>query len=182
MENINLYECQYNNTKGHSNGFIRTSNLKCIQNDSHSFVSKSNKQEVYIIDEYFTLPDRLTTHDVFKIVHNKLIENNLDNVPISSFHFMARNIEEMFVKEFANCGNKDLGQIIPLIESNDIKYYGRMNLLNYKGNISNIKLICPKIEIVNNDSHYKYVLTELLQKYNVSFQVFKHWIKINIIK
>jgi FkbM family methyltransferase len=195
MENIDSYTCQYNSMVGHSNGFIRTSNLEAINGNSHSFISKTNEQSIFIVDEYFTMPKELETWDVFDIACNKLKKKSLNEISISSFHFIIRNVLEVFIKSFFvwGCANVGMNPLIPNIRSNtiDLNLICRMHNLNNEGNISNLNnegintsnynIVYPKLEIMNSDSQYKSIIDEDLEKCNISVEEFNCWINENML-
>ena len=189
IENLDLYTCQYNHVGGHSNGFIRTSNLERLLDNSHSFVSKTNEQLVFIVDEYFTMPNVLNTEIFFDIVHTKLQIKPLNELPISSFHIMLRNVEEVFIKEYAYWGKSNMEVIISDIKANTKgNYGGRFDLLYHDYLTSDIlksaikQIVYPKLNIMNNNSHYEFILSELLQKKNCLLIDFNRWVKEVLLK
>ena len=181
MENVHLYSGHYNGTKGHSNGLIRTSNLRKISGDSHHFISKCPEQKVYIIDEYFTMPANLQTQKIFEICHTKLQKIPLNMLTISSFHIMLRNVNEAFVKEFAYWGKNNMDSMINNISNNTIDYHGRLSLLRWLGTMPVLNIISPKLAIMNKRTHYEYILEKLLEKHNISLDRFYKWVTNTIL-
>jgi hypothetical protein len=78
---------------------IKTKNLNAINLCSHSFLSKTPKQKVYILNEYYQMNPHMDPFYVFNIVQQKLDNMTFDNIQFSSFHIKLRNINESFIKK-----------------------------------------------------------------------------------
>jgi hypothetical protein len=133
LENFHFYKSQYAGTNGHSNGLIKTSNLKALCHSTHTFLSKTSTQKVFILDEYFDLNSNLMVFEIFNIVQKKLDTTTFDNLKISSFHFIIRNVNEIFIKSFFSWGKKNIETIQSIFNqiSQDIKNNTKNCLIDY---------------------------------------------------
>ena len=194
LKNINLYKCDYAKSRGHSNGMIKTKNMLAIDTTSHGFTSKSHTQYVHVIDEYYHMGSRLDIMYIFKIVNEKLINMSFNDLKISSFHIVLRNINEYFIKGFfywkRDKNNNKIDNAFYYL-SKDIK---EKNINNYKHygdyiragvNIfiktpillpkENINLKIPDLENKNLDNTYYDIIMNKLNKYDITKEEFMDW-------
>jgi hypothetical protein len=191
LENIQLYKNYYSGTRGHSNGMIRTKNLLYIRGDSHSFVSNTSTQQIFISDEYYEMPNYLDTWSVFKIVDEKLSSTLFNELNISSFHIMLRNVNEYFIKNlfyWDNTNNELLeNSFVQLVSDIRNKTKDILQILNKNRNLDTLNQNCndflkysielkfPKIESKNNTDHYNNLILNELYKYNITKEEFESW-------
>ena len=183
---------QVEKTNGYSNGLITTKNMKALFSNSHSFISKSLRQKVFILDEYFDFKNELLTSEIFDIVQKKLDKKTLNNLNISSFHFVLRNINEFFVKNiFSWAKNSNIDDINQkfysiaqdvknntkkiLIESNLKERIFFCNKNDFSEKLFDLKI--PVMNNINSNQHYDNLLLTELKKYDVTKEEFDLWKK-----
>jgi hypothetical protein len=197
LENISLYHNTYKgyaeSGSGASNGMVRTKNLLALHDDSHSFISKTPRQIIFIVNEYYYgMPNILTTTSIFKIANEKLDTTHFYNLKISSFHIILRNVNEYFIKSifgYSECVNnskylyllseciKDNSRyILDLpIQSNRLPY-----MLNIKDNPFvdwSINLKIPVIENKNSTEYYENIISSGLGIYGITKKQYNNWKK-----
>jgi hypothetical protein len=193
LENFHLYKSEYAGTNGHSNGLIKTKNLFALDHSTHSFISKTELQKIYIIDEYFEFNKSLHIFDIFCIVQKKLDIRTFDNLKISSFHFIIRNVNEIFIKNLFSWGklNIETFQIILYQISQDIKnntkkclidynLIQRLNIVKDKRNDFSEKLFELELSLMetkNSSEYYDNLLLKELFNYDVIKEEFDLWKK-----
>lgn len=193
LENYPSYKCEYAGTNGHSNGLIKTENMKELCHSTHTFLSKSLTQKVFIIDEYFDFNSQLIVFDIFNIIQKKLHTTSFHNLKISSFHFIIRNVNEIFIKNLFSWGKKNIETIQSIFYhiSQDIKnntkkclidynLIQRLNIVKDKRNDFSEKLFeleLSAMERNNSSQHYDNLLLKELNKYNVTKEEFDLWKK-----
>lgn len=183
MKNVNLYKCKYG-WAGHSNGLIKTNNLLCISHDSHNFVSKSSQQKVFILNEYFTMNCNLNTQNVFHIVDSKMKEINFDNLNISSFHFIVRNVHEIIIKIFFYW-NRDAN--INILIDNIKDKSNEISIKNWFRNYPHIKTVfsknlnIPNVCCLNTNNMYNKLIINKLKNYDITEEEYNEWIRKLII-
>lgn len=185
LENCKSYKNVYG-WEGHSNGIIRTCNLSKMNNNSHSFESKTPKQKVFIIDEYYIMPSILDCIH-FGTVEQKLNTLPFDKIKISSFHIMLRNVNESFIKHRL-CWNRTkqhhrdeinnhfFNLSLSIKNNSNIEKHNRgtnetRNVLLEK----QIELKFPKLEIKNGSEHYDMLILNQLNKHGVQKEDFEVW-------
>jgi hypothetical protein len=189
LENCKSYKNMYS-WGGHSNGIIRTCNLSKMHGDSHSFESKTPKQKVFIIDEYYIMPSCLDTLYYFNIVHQKLNNLPFDKIKISSFHILLRNVNEYFIKprlcwDIKNKKNRDENNNYFFNLSLSIKNNTSIEKVNGRGVNETrndllekqIELKFPKLEITNGSEHYDTLISNQLNQHGVQKEEFEVWKK-----
>ena len=187
LENCKSYKNIYG-WVGHSNGLVRTCNLSKLNQNSHSFESKTPQQKVFIIDEYYIMPSCLDTHYFFNIVQQKLNNLPFDKINISSFHIFLRNVNEYFIKPRLcwNCKNKNndddnnnyFYNLSLCIKNNSSieKVNGRgVNETRNELLEKQIELKFPKLEITNGSEHYDMLILNQLNKHGVQKEDFEVW-------
>jgi hypothetical protein len=195
LENCKSYKNVYG-WGGHSNGLIRRCNLLQMSVDSHNFISKTPEQKVFITDEYYIMPSHLNTGYLFHNVQKKLDTLPFDEIKISSFHILLRNVNEYFIKpRFCwNCKNKNN-------EEDNNRYFFNLSL-NIKNNTGinaeelhgrginersnnlsekQIELKFPKLLITNSSEHYDTLILNKLSHYGVQKEDFEIWKKNHFI-
>jgi len=193
LENFHFYKSEYAGTNGHSNGLIKTENMKALCHSTHASISKSLTQKVFILDEYFDFNNHLNIFEIFNIIQKKLDTTSFENLKISSFHFIIRNVNEIFIKSLFCWGKLHLEtfQIILNHISQDIKnntkkslidynLLGRSNIVKDKRNDFSEKLFqleLPVLETKNSSKHYDNLLLNELYKYDVTKEEFDLWKK-----
>jgi hypothetical protein len=191
LENINSYNYEYGVHLGHSNGMIRTNNLKRLHYNSHSFISKTEKQNIYIINEYFMFNSELDTFKVFDIAQKKIDSDSFDKIKINSFHIQLRNINESYIKGFFVWNNEQytlnaMNELANNINNNITDYESihrdivpceknkiKNKTINIDPNLLELKI--PKLECKNSSEHYNNLILEKLQTYNVNKELFENW-------
>jgi len=186
LENFKSYKNVYG-WGGHSNGLIRKSNLLRISGNSHSFESKTPQQKVFIIDEYYVMPPSLLHCIHFGIVEQKLNTLPFDQIKISSFHILLRNVNEDFIKlkffwnrtkqhNHDNINNYFFNLSLSIKNNSNIETHYRganetRNVLLEK----QIELKFPKLEIKNGSEHYDALILNELNKHGVQKEEFEVW-------
>jgi hypothetical protein len=190
LENCKSYKNVYG-WEGHSNGLIRRCNLSKMNGNSHSFESRTPKQKVFIINEYYIMPSNLDTYYFFDIVQQKLNTLPFDKIKISSFHILLRNVNEYFIKPRLcwNCKNKNNEE-----ENNSYFYNLSLNIknntniekvngrhgVNETRNVlleKQIQLKFPKLAITNGSEHYDTLILNKLSHYGIQKEEFEVWKK-----
>jgi putative heme iron utilization protein len=198
LENIGSYKNTYSKSKGHSNGMIRTNNLSGIQLCSHSFMSKTPRQKIFIINEYYDLVSDNDPYSIFNIVQEKLNTIPFIDIKISTFHIMLRNINETFIKNcfYWNSSPELINNIIYTLSA-DIKNNTK-NILYLNENRINrnldamteiqndfllnpIELKVPDLKYKNSSEHYDKLILDRLHQYNITKEEFNLW-KQNLYK
>jgi len=183
IENMPDYVGKYNNSDGHANGLIRTKYMKCIAQNTHFFISKNN-QKIFVIDEYFQKERVLDTWEIFTMCHNKMGKISFENIPISSFHFQVRNLNDIFVKSFLFWGNDyNIHNLISAIKTKTSITSGsnRLKLLNKNEIMQKYDLNIPKFVSSNTSVYYDSLLQKILNKYNVTLESYYEWIKTMVL-
>jgi hypothetical protein len=176
MENILNYVCRYGH-EGHSNGLIKTNNLHKLNNDSHTFISKSKNQNVYIIDECHVMNNTLNTRFVFDIVLNKINLLDIEQFKIGSFHFFLRNKQELVIKKFFYWNKHNICELIENIKNNSFKIFNDGFRFGSGKNIKlNDKLIFKHLNSINTCETYNYIVEKELKQYDISLERFYDWI------
>ena len=186
MANVSQYSYEYNTSSGHSNGFIRTNNVRHLFGDSHSFVSKSSKQQIHICDEYFTKDDTLDTWEIFGIVHQKMNKIAFYDLKISSFHFFLRNLDEVIVKTYCSWNyNTSLHVLVECIKNNsvELELINQLSRMKYvkkqqtEYNLTNLNI--PNITS-NAGNYCNDLIVNMLKEYNITKEQYCEW-KNNIL-
>lgn len=193
LENYHLYKSQYAGTNGHSNGLIKTENMKALCHSTHTFLSKSLTQKVFILDEYFDFDSQLNVFEIFNIIQKKLDIRTFDDLKISSFHFIIRNVNEIFIKNLFSWGKKNIETIQSIFYhiSQDIKnntkkclidynLIHRLNIVRDERNDFSEKLFqleLPVMETKNSSDLYDNLLLKELCNYDVTKEEFDLWKK-----
>ena len=178
MKNINNYNCFYGHL-GHSNGLIKTTNLKAISSDSHTFITKQSTQNVYIIDEYFTMNGVLNTKMVFDIVINKMNKLKFNDFNIGSVHFTLRNKQEQVIKKYFYWNKINIDELVDNIKNNSYSLSNSQFRIGYGTSIEVYnKLNIPELSCLNTSNYYNYVIELELNKYNISMEQFNKWLTV----
>jgi hypothetical protein len=187
MANVNQYLYEYNGTSGHSNGFIRTNNVKALCGSSHSFISKSFKQKIYIVDEYFTEDSTLDTWKIFGIAREKMKLNAFGDLKISSFHFIIRNLNELIVKSYFYWYDNKIQ--LDFLADNIKNKFVHDSLFKHRKlyDINNINLQecnllrnlnTPNISCLNSNNNYDAIIFNKLKDYEITEEQYNEWKKI----
>jgi hypothetical protein len=188
LENCKSYKSIYS-LGGHSNGIIRTCNLLYLSGDSHSFVSKTPQQKVFIINEYYIMPNHLHSFDFFDIAQQKLNTLPFDQIKMSSFHILLRNVNEFFIKHKFSWNrtkqhNQDEINNYFFNLSANIKHNSNIDK-GFRWGSENrneflekqIELKFPKLEITNGSEHYDTLILNHLNQHGVQKEEFEVWKK-----
>ena len=191
LENMDEYYKYYGKMDGHSNGLIRTSNLKSIHSNSHFNESITPTQKIYVIDEYFEKDSSLNTWEIFNIVNQKLQYTSFNDLKLGSIHIMARNINELFIKSYfnwnfcrnSNIFNNNIEQFINAIKKNNksIPKLIRESVIDVNYNILKLNLKFVPLKCVNTTTYYDNIIMEQLVKYNITKEQFDNWKKTHFI-
>jgi hypothetical protein len=192
LENIKLYKNDYGKKTGHSNGMIRRQNLLSINQNSHSFLSKTPTQQIFITNEYFEMSSELPTLHVFDICQIKLNTICFYDIKMTSFHMLLRNINEYFIKSYIFWAfNNDTIENNMYLLAYDIKNNTKTILnsnpggrdrhiayMNMSENIflsNQVELKLPLLECKNTSNNYEELILNKLSKYNITKEEFNTW-------
>jgi hypothetical protein len=199
LKNIHSYHYTYGNDTihngkaGHCNGLIRTKNMHTLHNGTHHFLSKTATQKVYIINEYFLKESHIDQWSLFDIIEKKMSEIKIENINIHSFHFILRNINETYIKDFFYWKKEEdnnhyyiFENTARLVKTN--KYTclckGRFiyeceqdekicKVINTDKYLLDLKV--PELKYNNSNEHYSQLIMNELKKFDITREEFDQW-------
>lgn len=180
MKNVNSYKYSYGYF-GHSNGLIKTKELLKLCGDSHSFVSKSPRQQVYIINEYFTMDSELLSLGNDRVFDKVFVKMNglvLEDLKISSFHFFLRNVQEIIIKRLCYWNFINGTNIIDCIKNKYKEIKDERIGNSIVNSYPELNLNIPDITCLNTDTIYNKIIISKLNEVNISEEEYREWLNI----
>ena len=169
---------------------IKTSNLSHIHDNSHFFITKTEKQIIYINNSYKSMPNELDTQYIFNLSSNywqPLINKGEINIFKSPFiiHIIIRTYNEILIKDCLSWkkDNKDLNlKNFLLFKTNKINshlscrsayLYNINKYYIFKLKLSNFQHI--NLNDKNSNIYYQELIHELLNINAIDIETYEQW-------
>lgn len=169
---------------------IKKSNLKELNINSHTFISKTPNQVIYINNSYKLMPSILDTHYIFNL-SNQYWKPIVDKGLVESFkspfiiHNIIRNYNEVLIKDCLSWKKHN-------------KFLNLKNFLEFKSNkidspltfrcayLYNVDKYYPfnlklsrfqniSLESKNTNKYYNKLIDDILNKNNIDINIFYNW-------